>query len=169
MCYLIQIIGEVLPNFISDWEQGRERYIRSNPYDTFIPSKGKPKFGGLIFNGFDTRKKAGTNIIAETGADRAQLNKIKESIENNLIPSLKQISFYECIPDFITPEPVAKVEDLNVMAPDSIVQNTPIKYLAQSRPTRDIGRGTWSKEQKSLMSKMDRVFDDLADYIINKF
>ncbi len=167
--YCVGLIGEVLPSFISDWEQGKQRYMKSNPYDTLIPAKGQPKFGGWIFNGFDTRKKAGTQIIAETGADRAQYEKINHSIVNNLIPSLKSISSYSCVPSFVTSEPVAKIEDLNVMAPDSIVQNIPIKYLAQSKPTRDIGRGSWSKEQKALMGKMDQVVDNLADYIITNF
>lgn len=167
--YCVGLIGEVLPSFINDWEQGKQRYMTSSQYDTLIPSKGQPKFGGWIFNGFDTRKKAGTQTIVETGADRAQYEKIHNSIVNNLIPSLKSIASYNCIPDFITAEPVAKIEDLNVMAPDSIVQNIPIKYLAQSKPTRDIGRGSWSQEQKVLMDKVDRVFDNLADYIITKF
>ncbi len=167
--YCVGLIGEVLPSFINDWEQGKQRYMAANQYDNLVPSKGQPKFGGWIFNGFDTRKKAGTQIISETGADRAQYEKINSSIVNNLIPSLKSIASYTCVPQFVTSEPVARIEDLNVMAPDSIVQNIPIKYLGQSKPTRDIGRGSWSKEQKALMDKMDKVFDNLANYIISNF
>lgn len=52
--YCITLIGERLPDFIADWEQGQKRYEANNIYDDFIPFKGKPKFGGWIFNGFDS-------------------------------------------------------------------------------------------------------------------
>lgn len=50
--YCIGLIGEVLPSFIDDWVQGKSRFEKSNPHDPLIPIKGKPKFGGWIFNGF---------------------------------------------------------------------------------------------------------------------
>jgi chromosome partitioning protein len=56
------------------------------------------------------------------------------------------------------------------MAPDSIVQNTPIKYLPQSKPTREnVGSGAWSSNQTALMKKMDQQYDDLANFMIEKF
>ncbi|MEW6492124.1 MAG: AAA family ATPase [Cyanobacteriota bacterium] len=166
--YCVGLIGEVLPSFIRDWTQGRERFMESNQYDTLVPLKGKPKFGGWIFNGFDTRKQYGER--QQTGADKAQFNKIVEIVETQLIPKItKNIRDYGCVPSFVNKQPVARIEDLNVMAPDSIVQNVPIKYLDQEKPTRDIGRGTWSGEQKDLMSRMDGEYDALARYIINNF
>jgi hypothetical protein len=60
------------------------------------------------------------------------------------------------------------IEDLNVMAPDSIVQNTPIKYLSEKRPTRK-NVSSWSDSQRKLMDKMDKEYDNLAKCIIDKF
>lgn len=168
--YCVGLIGQVLPRFIEDWEQGKARYLESNSYDQVIPKKGQPKFGGWIFNGFDTRKKTGSDEIAKTGADQAQFIKVQNSINDELIPKLKSIKAYSAIPDFISKEPVASIEDLNVMAPDSIVQNTPIKYLPQSKPTREnVLSGTWSSDQRKLMKNMDQQYDKLAKFMIEKF
>jgi chromosome partitioning protein len=168
--YCVGLIGQVLPRFIEDWEQGKTRYLQSNSYDQMIPKKGQPKFGGWIFNGFDTRKKVNSDEIAKTGADQAQFKKVQMSINQELIPRLKNIQSYSAVPDFVTQDPVASVEDLNVMAPDSIVQNTPIKYLPQSKPTREnVGSGAWSTNQKNLMRKMDFQYDELAKFMIKNF
>jgi chromosome partitioning protein len=169
--YCIGLIGEVLPSFIDDWVQGRNRFNKSNPHDALIPSKGKPMFGGWIFNGFDTKKPPGSSESEEIGADKAQLNRISEAVKNTLIPSLKKnITDYNCIPEFITEKPIAKIEDLNVMAPDSQVQNVPIKYLSKQKPTREsLVRGAWSQPQKKLMEDMDKQYNLLAEYIIKNF
>ncbi len=154
--YCVGLIGQVLPRFIEDWEQGKSRFMQSNAYDPIIPTKGRPKFGGWIFNGFDTKRKPGELDPSHTGADRAQFEKIRSSIDTELIPKLNQIQSYGAVPDFIDKEPVASIEDLNVMAPDSIVQNIPIKYLPKARPTRDnVVRGAWAANQTCLMKKMD--------------
>ena len=160
--YCISLIGEILPKFVIDWEQDKQRFMDSNPYDKLIPSKGKPKFGGWIFNGFDTR--TGKKL----GADKYQYDKILDIVEKKLIPALHQIKDYSCIPEFINSyEPVASIEDLNVMAPDSIGQNVPIKYLSTQRPTRDaISSGAWTPSQTKLMKQMDQQYDILAKHII---
>ncbi|MFB2922386.1 MULTISPECIES: ParA family protein [Aerosakkonema] len=161
--YCIGLIGEVLPKFVIDWKQGQTRFTESNPYDQLIPSKGKPKFGGWIFNGFDTRK--GKKL----GADKYQYEKILNIIKNKLIPALKKVEDYECIPEFVNVEPISSIEDLNVMAPDSIGQNVPIKYLSTRKPTRDaISSGAWTPNQTKLMQEMDKQYDRLAKYIIEK-
>lgn len=162
--YCIGLIGEVLPKFVIDWKQGQKRFTESNPYDKIIPYKGKPKFGGWIFNGFDTRK--GIKL----GADKYQFDKIIEIVDKKLLPSLRKIEDYECIPDFINTEPISSIEDLNVIAPDSIGQNVPIKYLPTKRPTRDaIRSGAWTHSQTNLMKNMDKEYDSLARYIIKNF
>lgn len=168
--YCVGLIGQVLPRFIEDWEQGKARYLQSNAFDKVIPLKGKPKFGGWIFNGFDTKRKAGATEPSKTGADQSQYKKIRDSINKELIPNLNKIKAYSAVPDFIGQEPVASIEDLNVMAPDSIVQNIPIKYLPKAKPTRDnVARGAWATNQTNLMKKMDKEYDKLAKLIIQKF
>jgi cellulose biosynthesis protein BcsQ len=165
--YCVGLIGQILPKFIEDWEQGKRRYMDANSYDKLIPSKGVPKFGGWIFNGFDTRKQVGKDVIKKTGADQAQYKSIVSSISSELLPRLRDIAAYNAVPSFIDDQPVASIEDLNVMAPDSIVQNVPIKYLPDHKPTRDIGRGSWGTSQKELMKKMDNEYDALAIHVIN--
>ncbi|WP_237729057.1 ParA family protein [Vibrio fluvialis] len=160
--YCIGLIGEMLPRFIEDWEQGKKRYLDGNPYDDFVKSKGKPKFGGWIFNGFDTR--AGS----EVGADKAHLIKISDAVNNDLLPNLdKGIGSYDSTPGFVTNQPIAKIEDMNVMAPDSIIQSVPLKYLQTVKPTREVlVRGAWAHNQIDLMNRMDAEYDRLASYVI---
>lgn len=164
--YCVSLIGEVLPTFIDDWNQGKRRYEGSNQYDKVIPSKGKPKFGGWIFNGFDTKKYTSTGERKEIGADKAHLDKILEKIEHDLIPNLKGISSYECLPGFVDINPVVKIEDLNVMASEIQKLNTPLKYLSNKRPTIF---SWWSAYQKELMVRMNQEYDSLAQYIISNF
>ncbi|GAB6144212.1 ParA family protein [Desulfocicer niacini] len=166
--YCVGLIGEMLPSFIRDWEQGKERYLEGNPRDTVITQKGMPKFGGWIFNGFDTRKRNG--IKHEVGADAAHHRSISAAIKDQMIAQLKAIKPYAAVPDFTETEPIAKIEDLNVMAPDSIIQNVPIRYLSQYRPTNELrGRGQWAQNQIDLMNEMADEYYNLAQYIIDNF
>ncbi len=163
--YCVGLIGQVLPSFIVDWEQGKKRYLQENKYDQIIPTKGQPKFGGWIFNGFDSRMSSGER--KKTGADNAQYKTILLAVKDDLISKLKNIESYDCIPDFLNVDPIASIEDLNVSAPDSIIQNVPIKYLQSKRPTREnVGSGTWGPSQINLMARMDKEYDKLALHII---
>jgi chromosome partitioning protein len=168
--YCVGLIGQVVPSFIEDWEQGKKRYLQTNPYDQIIRKKGQPKFAGWIFNGFDTttRSYAGRRM---NGADRAQYEKVKTSIETRLIGGLRdRIDSYNAIPSFLRAEPIASIEDLNVMAPDSIIQNTPIKLLSKSKPTREsLAAAKWAPNQIDLMKRMDAEYDGLAKYMIDNF
>lgn len=165
--YCIGLIGEMLPIFEKDWEQGTQRFLNGGIEDKVILTKGQPKFAGWIFNGFDTRKKQGAVQATEVGADLAHREVISDSVKHNLIPSLNKIHKYQCVPNFVTDQPIAKIEDLNVMAPDSIIQNVPLKFLSSVKPTRQVlVRGAWAKNQVELMNKMDREHDKLADYLI---
>lgn len=165
--YCIGLIGEMLPIFADDWQQGTKRYLSGNAHDDVLKTKGKPKFAGWIFNGFDMRKKQGAAVATEVGADLAHREVISNAVRDALIPNLNKINSYSAVPGFVTKDPIAKVEDLNVMAPDSIIQSVPLKYLQTVRPTQQVlVRGQWAPNQKSLMDNMDKEHDKLADYII---
>ena len=166
--YCVGLIGEMLPSFIRDWEQGKERYLEGNPRDETISQKGMPKFGGWVFNGFDTRRRDG--IKREVGADAEHHTSINRSIAEEMIPQLRRINAYKAVPHFVEIEPVASIEDLNVMAPDSIIQNVPIRYLSWYRPTNALrGRGQWAQHQIDLMTEMANEYDKLAQHIIDNF
>jgi hypothetical protein len=160
-----------LPFFVRDWDQGKERYIQSNSFDEFVKTKGMPRFGGWIFNGFDTRKKVGAKVKTKLGADEAQFQAVKKSIGDGLIKNLRgKIEKYDSVPIFVTDNPIGEIEDLNVMAPDSIVQSVPIKYLSEKKPTQEnYSSGRWAKNQVKLMEAMDRQYDKMAEYIVKNF
>lgn len=164
--YCVSLIGEVLPSFIEDWNQGRKRYETSNKYDQIIPSKGKPCFGGWIFNGFDTTRYTSTGERKEIGSDKFHLDKILSTIEDELFPKLKGISYYDCLPSFVSIKPAAKIEDLNTMAPEIQKLNVPLSYLPSRQPTMF---KTWSHSQKDLMSRMNQEYNSLAQYIVENF
>lgn len=165
--YCITLIGEMLPNFINDWNLGQNRYIQSTMYDDFIPSKGKPRFGGWIFNGFDSTRFRSSRVRQETTIDRVLLEKIQGEVRDKLIPKLRNEISYECVPDFVTDEPIAKIEDLNNGANHIQHLNLPLKYLALTKKPNKTSR--WSDYQQELMDRMDREYDSLANHIINKF
>jgi chromosome partitioning protein len=166
--YCVGLIGDMLPLFIQDWEQGKERYLKNNPNDPVILSKGKPKFGGWVFNNFDTRHRNGVkNMVA---ADAVHHASIENAIANMLIPNLNTITSYQAVPPFVATNHVAGIEDLNVMASDSIFQNIPIRYLSRHRPTTRLrGRGSWAANQIDLMDEMAGEYDNLASYIETNF
>lgn len=130
-----------------------------------------PQFGGWVFNGFDTRKKVGANVKTKLGADEAQFQAVKKSISDGLINNLRsKIDGYDSVPDFVNSAPIGEIEDLNVMAPDSIVQGVPIKYLSETKPTQEnYSSGKWAKNQVKLMKDMDYQYDKMADYVIANF
>lgn len=164
--YCVNLIGEVLPSFIEDWNQGRKRYEASNKYDEIIPLKGQPKFGGWIFNAFDTTRYTSTKERKEIGSDKFHLDKILDTMKNSLFPKLNGISSYSCLPSFVTPEPVAKIEDLNTMAAEIQKLNVPLSDLSSCKPTIF---SFWSSSQKGLMKRMNQEYSFLADYVINNF
>ncbi|MFD0708195.1 ParA family protein [Photorhabdus akhurstii] len=164
--YCIGLIGETLPKFNHDWTQGVQRSSATS--NTLIGQKGQPKFAGWIFNGFDKRRNPGQAVATEIAADAAHRDKIVEAVERDLVAKLKSIKEYTAVPEFADKEPVAKVEDLNVMAPDSILQGVPLRYLHKVKPTREVlARKAWSGPQVDLMKGMSKEHDKLADYIIN--
>lgn len=166
--YCVGLIGEMLPSFIRDWEQGKQRYLAGNPRDSIITQKGMPKFGGWIFNGFDTRRRKG--VKHEVGADAVHHRSINHAIHSSMIPQLKGIGSYNAVSAFAGKDAVALIEDLNVMAPDSIIQNIPIRYLSRYRPTNALrGRGQWAQNQTDLMNEMAREYDSLAQHIVDNF
>ncbi|WP_137241227.1 ParA family protein [Pantoea agglomerans] len=166
--YCIGLIGETLPKFRDDWEQGVKR--SSAQSNALISQKGAPKFAGWVFNGFDKRKNKGQSASSEIAADAAHRDKIIESVKNDLRPKLSTIKNYQAVANFTLDTPIAKVEDLNVMAPDSILRGVPLRYLPTVKPTRKVlVRGAWSGPQVKLMKAMALEHDNLADYIIKNF
>ncbi|ENC6432444.1 TPA: ParA family protein [Aeromonas veronii] len=166
--YCIGLIGEMLPRFVFDWESGKTRHLQNTPHDPLISSKGVPKYAGWIFNGFDTKRRPGATVATAVGADQAHLQIIEQAVDTGLIPMLqKKITGYTPVPTYVDKKACAQIEDLNVMAPDSIIQSVPLKYLPNVNPTRDLlVSGRWAPNQTTLMKKMDAEYDRLADYII---
>ncbi|ODH02694.1 hypothetical protein A4S05_23045 [Nostoc sp. KVJ20] len=166
--YCITLIGAMLPKFINEWELGERSYKESNSFDNFIPSKGKPKWGGWIYNGFDSIRFPSLRERKETVIDEVHLKNVQEEVEKQLIPQLQAKIPYQCVPDFVNSEPIAKIEDLNNGASHIQHLNLPLKYLAMTKKPNKTSR-KWSDSQQDLMDRMDKEYDSLAQYIINKF
>lgn len=169
--YCVGLIGEMLPIFVDDWEQGKKRYLYNNPADQLITKKGMPKFGGWIYNGFDKRKNKTTGIVSMNGADAIHHDEIRDAVRDKLIaPLAANIKSYNAAPGFVSPEKVGGIEDLNVMAPDSIVQNISIPHLHKHKPTTALrGRGSWALNQIDLMKEASKEYNKISDHIIKNF
>jgi hypothetical protein len=111
--YCIELIGKMLPTFVNDWQQGLGRFQSNNPGVTNFNSYGMPRFGGWIFNGYDTRRNKGVKKLVQ--ADAAHRDQIGKSIINNIVNSLgTSITHYQPIPNTVlTPYLIGEIEDLN--------------------------------------------------------
>ena len=83
--YCVGLIGEVLPKFIEDWNQGLRRFKMSNPAFSSFDNLGQPRFAGWIFNGFDTRK---GDVVK---ADHVHQRRLEAAIRDDLISKLATV------------------------------------------------------------------------------
>ena len=164
--YCVKLIGEVLPKFISDWNQGLQRFKDSNPaYDSF-DTLGQPRFAGWIFNGYDTRD---GSVVQ---ADQRHRDRLQSAVTNDLMKKLsddKVISkLYNPIADGLGNKPlIGEIEDMNVLIQNSLWQNVPIsqlEHVQQIRALRD--RGSWAPDQLKNIRKIGKAFKSMAQRII---
>jgi chromosome partitioning protein len=66
--YCVGLIGQMVPDFVHDWETGLARFRSSNPHFKDFDSFGRPVFAGWIFNGFDTTSERRTTAEIAKGA-----------------------------------------------------------------------------------------------------
>lgn len=155
--YCIGLIAEMLPTFLGDWDAGFARFNRANPQLNRYQSLGRPKFAGWIFNGFDTR--GGTYIKADSiHAENIESQINAKIINNNEILVAEHLGGSSMIGD---------VEDMNVLAQNSIWQSVPVSRLATVRPLKTLqDKGSWAKNQLDQIDLMNKKFSAMAERII---
>lgn len=177
--YCLGLIGQMVPNFIQDWNSGLKRFKDANPHYGEFDLLGKPVFAGWIFNGFDTARKRRTADQIESGvplgekemiqADETMHQKIVAAVNEDLCKTLK-----EKITDY---EPVAKIEiemlrvgdieDANVLAQNSLWLNVPLGQLGNYEQVVSLqDRRQWSGNQVEQIRLLQQKFTLLANNII---
>jgi hypothetical protein len=155
--YCVGLIGEMLPTFFKDWNDGFTRFKASNTRFDRFDDLGSTKFAGWIFNAFDTRK---TNYLR---ADQVHHDAIQKAIEEKLVAKLGTN---------ICANPPRKylcgdIEDMNTLAQNSVWQNVPVSQLTHHRPIVDLeARGNWRQNQLDQIGVLKKKFDEIADNVI---
>lgn len=165
--YCIELIGRMLPTFVADWQQGLNRFQRDNPGVTNFDNFGMPRFGGWIFNGYDTRRASGIKKLVQ--ADSAHRDRITQSIANNIVNLLgNSIKHYQAIPSLITsPYQLGGIEDMNVLIQNSQWRSAPVSKINKFSPLKSLGNKlSWSQAQRDLIDTLSREFSNIADNII---
>lgn len=155
--YCISLIGQMLPKFITDWEVGISRFKDANPAFASYDSIGRPKFAGWIYNGFDTRSGKYTR------ADDVHSQMIYRSIKDNLLDNGKILKSENFPEDSM----IGAIEDMNVLAQNSLWLSVPVKNLGAHKPVKDLkDRGSWSQDQRDHIDNLGKRFDQIADNVI---
>lgn len=155
--YCVGLIGNMLPQFFSDWESGYGRFKEANPQLGLYEGLGKPKFAGWIFNGYDTMR--GKYVQA----DQIHHNNIADSIHEKII-SNDRIPNVAGLP---SNSRIGEIEDMNVLIQNSTWQNAPVSQLGFHHPLKDLqNKGNWSKSQLTQIDLLKRKFSEIADNII---
>ena len=165
--YCIELIGRMLPTFISDWQQGLARFQANNPGVTNFNGYGKPAFGGWVFNGYDTRRQQGIKRLVQ--ADAAHRDRIQNSIVTNIVQQLsRKITHYNPVPNTIpAPYQIGGFEDMNVLIQNSQWRTAPISRIANFPPLRALGNKlAWSQSQRDLITTITDEFDRTAQNVI---
>ena len=151
--YCVNLIGEMLPKFVDDWQNGMRKFKSANPGFTSFDGFGSPKFAGWIFNGYDIR-------LTTTPADLAQQNLIADTVNGSLLPTLRPLNLVS--PALSNPQ-VGGVEDMNVLAQNSLWQTAPIVRLRQLGQLKALGgKGGWSPAQRGKIDDLEIAFNNVA-------
>jgi chromosome partitioning protein len=177
--YCVGLIGQMVPNFIQDWDSGLSRFKGSNPNFTDFDTLGMPKFGGWIFNGFDTSRERRTSQEIATGvpqkekvmvrADRTFHERIQSAITNDLVNILNaRITRYHPVSNAFNGDfQIGATEDANVLIQNSLWQNVPISQLDQFQQVTTLqDRINWASNQIEQIHLLRDAFNEIAEKII---
>ena len=176
--YCVGLIGQMVPNFIKDWDLGLDRFKSTNPEFTDFDNLGMPKFAGWAFNGFDTaRERRIKDEIAQGAAvkdkrmhqaDLTMHNRISEAIELDLVARLENtINKYDPIAIAGPQYRIGDIEDANVLAQNSLWLNVPIKELHKHQQVTVLrDRIKWAENQIEQMQLIGKKFDEMAENVI---
>ncbi|MCG9031407.1 ParA family protein [Laribacter hongkongensis] len=156
--YCISLIGQMLPMFLNQWQQGLSAFKLANPQFNDFDDLGKCKFAGWVFNGFDTR---GGSLIR---ADQVHHDRVQSSITTNLINNDK----VECSSNLCPNGLIGEIEDMNTLIQNSIWLSVPIAELDLHRPVATLrDRGNWAQNQLDQIKNLRNAYKKMATNVIN--
>lgn len=156
--YCISLIGQMLPMFLNQWQQGLTAFKAANPQYTGFDHLGQCSFAGWIFNGFDTRR---GDLIR---ADRVHYDRVQASIDASLINN----PMVSCSPNLPADGQLGQIEDMNTLIQNSIWLSVPISDLDRHRPVATLrDRGNWAQNQLDQISDLRRAYAAMAQNLIN--
>lgn len=178
--YCVGLIGQMVPAFTKDWENGLSRFKDTNPQFSDFDNLGKPVFAGWVFNGFDTARTRRTPDEIAAGvpekdrriilADQTMHDRIKTAINDDLVNNLNnKITNY--IPVISNPTPdyrIGDIEDANVLIQNSLWLSVPLGRLdAHDQVSGLQDRSKWRSNQVDQILLLRSKFDEMADNIIS--
>jgi chromosome partitioning protein len=177
--YCVGLIGQMIPDFVKDWQDGLTRFKAANPHFAEFDSFGQPKFAGWIFNGFDTARERRTNAEMQAGtapkdkkmmlADETFHNSLQTAIDNDLIRKLNTlITNYQPVSDTLGAEnKIGDIEDANVLIQNSLWLNVPLGQLHNFQQVKDLNnRANWAQNQVDQINLLREKMEELADNVI---
>eukprot|EP01012_Entosiphon_sulcatum_P012834 TRINITY_DN18134_c0_g1_i2.p1 TRINITY_DN18134_c0_g1~~TRINITY_DN18134_c0_g1_i2.p1 ORF type:complete len:345 (+),score=17.48 TRINITY_DN18134_c0_g1_i2:145-1179(+) len=162
--YCIGLIGQMLPQFIADWDIGVQRFKQNNYGSTEYDSIGMPKYAGWIFNGYDTRSQKMLR------ADHAHYQNIKNANNKLALDLIKNVKKYSAVAGLTNSDyNIGQVEDMNVLIQNSLWQSIPASKLDQHQQVKNLSgdKQKWSDAQLTLIRKIRTQIETIADNIIN--
>lgn len=177
--YCVGLIGEMVPSFVRDWQDGLKRFKQTNPHFADFDALGKPTFAGWIFNGFDTSRARRTNEEIDADvvkdkqmhqADRTMHDHLAKAVSEKLVSSLRHnIKSYDPVAKFKRDSNyrIGDIEDANVLIQNSLWLNVPIGRLVEHEQVTDLrDRRKWASNQLEQINLIGDKFSDAATNII---
>jgi cellulose biosynthesis protein BcsQ len=178
--YCVGLIGQMVPSFVHDWENGIARFRLSNPHFKEFDGFGKPIFAGWAFNGFDTTRERRTSHQLQAGvplgdkkmiqADKTMHDHVAKAVANNLVSILgDQIKNYEPIAPAAKPDyRIGDIEDANVLIQNSLWLNVPLGELDQHEQVVSLrDRKKWADNQIEQIKLLKTKFAEFAQNVVN--
>lgn len=173
--YCVGLIGQMVPTFVRDWQNGLARFKLSNPHFDRFDAFGRPVFSGWVFNGFDTARARRTQKEIKAGvaekpkqmvqADLTMHGRIKEAIAEDLVAPLeKEIQGFDAVsPRLSSEHMIGDIEDANVLIQNSLWLNVPIGQLDKHEQVASLqDRRKWAWNQVEQIQMLGAKFAETA-------
>ena len=177
--YCVGLIGQMVPSFVHDWENGIARFRLSNPHFKEFDNFGKPIFAGWAFNGFDTTRERRTSSQVRAGvplgekkmiqADKTMHDHVARAVADKLVNALKaEIKNYEPIAATVVPDyRIGDIEDANVLIQNSLWLNVPLGDQDKHEQVVSLrDRKKWADNQIEQIRLLKSKFADFAQNIV---
>ncbi|MCD2425500.1 AAA family ATPase [Niabella pedocola] len=177
--YCVGLIGQMIPGFVKDWQDGLTRFKLTNPHFNDFDLLGKPTFAGWVFNGFDTAKERRTNAEIQAGvpqkdkkmmqADETFHTSLQQAIDNDLVQKLNSeiTSYSPTAAGIQSVNKIGDIEDANVLIQNSLWLNVPLGQLHNFRQVKSLNNRTnWAQNQVDQIALLRQKMEELADNII---